>query len=140
MSRVDLLARIGARVLSGSEFKRSRCSLVQKYAPPLAIASSAGFAHRHYVDPVLLGADSGVYDHSPVAPNGDFDSFRLWRSADPAGAELGSVSSVGSVRSQLLFGGGPAPIGREAFIEAAAKPEPLGVCGLRRGRVTSSRN
>ena len=111
-----------------------------KNTPPLVIASSASFAHRHHADPVLLGADSGVYDHSPVAPNGDFDSFRLWRSADPAGAELGSVSSVVSWRSQLPFAGGPAPIGREAFIEAAAKPEPLGVCGLRRGRVTSSRN
>jgi len=65
--------------------------------PPLAIASSAGFAHRHYVDPVLLGADGEVYDHSPVVPNGDFDSFRLWRSADPAVAELAP--------SALLFRG-----------------------------------
>jgi len=28
---------------------------------------------------VGLAADGEVYDRSPVVPNGDFDSFRLWK-------------------------------------------------------------
>jgi len=53
--------------------------LVHNFAPPLAIASSAGFAAPTLCRSRMARPDGEVYDYSPVVPNGDFDSFCLWR-------------------------------------------------------------